>query len=198
MLVLAACFWLLAGLANTGIPVLSRGDGETGIEIPMAPDRIVVFEPQPNRIHQVVAGRTARVLAVLLQDMIQAHDTLGIVLDLPAETRSTLRLHLAPEYAIYDGIDAPFGPSAPTLVDVDGDDDLDLFVGTGYGKGRVLACEILTVNPRAAEIILDGALAGKARVLVGLDAHVIHHFAKLAGARYQDVVARVTSRMPLR
>jgi len=51
---------------------------------------------------------------------------------------------------------------------------------------------------RAAEIILDGALAGKARVLVGLDAHVIHHFAKLAGARYQDVVARVTSRMPLR
>jgi NAD(P)-dependent dehydrogenase (short-subunit alcohol dehydrogenase family) len=51
---------------------------------------------------------------------------------------------------------------------------------------------------RAAEIILDGVLAGKARVLVGLDAHVIHHFAKLAGSRYQDVVARVTSRMPLR
>lgn len=51
---------------------------------------------------------------------------------------------------------------------------------------------------RAAEIILDGALAGKARVLVGIDAHVIHHFAKLAGSRYQDVVARVTSRMPLR
>ncbi|TGN63928.1 SDR family oxidoreductase [Nocardioides eburneiflavus] len=51
---------------------------------------------------------------------------------------------------------------------------------------------------RAAEIILDGALAGKARVLVGVDAHVIHHFAKLAGSRYQDVVARITSRMPLR
>ncbi|SEB58487.1 NADP-dependent 3-hydroxy acid dehydrogenase YdfG [Nocardioides exalbidus] len=51
---------------------------------------------------------------------------------------------------------------------------------------------------RAAEIILDGALKGKARVLVGLDAHAIHHFAKLAGSRYQDVVARVTSRMPLR
>ncbi|WP_322920109.1 SDR family NAD(P)-dependent oxidoreductase [Nocardioides renjunii] len=51
---------------------------------------------------------------------------------------------------------------------------------------------------RAAEIILGGALAGKARVLVGLDAHLIHHFAKLAGSRYQDVVARVTSRMPLR
>ena len=51
---------------------------------------------------------------------------------------------------------------------------------------------------RAAEVILDGALAGKARVLVGLDAHLIHHFAKLAGARYQDVVARVTSRLPIR
>lgn len=51
---------------------------------------------------------------------------------------------------------------------------------------------------RAAEIILDGALAGKARVLVGLDAHVIHHVAKLAGARYQDVVARISSRLPLR
>lgn len=51
---------------------------------------------------------------------------------------------------------------------------------------------------RAAEIILDGALAGKARVLVGIDAHVIHHVAKLLGSRYQDVVARLTSRMPLR
>ncbi|NYE35585.1 NAD(P)-dependent dehydrogenase (short-subunit alcohol dehydrogenase family) [Nocardioides cavernae] len=55
-----------------------------------------------------------------------------------------------------------------------------------------------TSPDRAAQIILDGALAGKPRVLVGLDAHVIHHLAKLAGARYQDVVARMTSRMPLR
>lgn len=59
--------------------------------------------------------------------------------------------------------------------------------------------KLATMSPdRAAEIILDGALAGKARVLVGLDAHVIHHFARLVGARYQDVVARLTSRMPLR
>lgn len=43
-----------------------------------------------------------------------------------------------------------------------------------------------------------GRKAGKPRVLVGLDAHLIHHFARLAGARYQDVVVRVTSRMPLR
>jgi NAD(P)-dependent dehydrogenase (short-subunit alcohol dehydrogenase family) len=51
---------------------------------------------------------------------------------------------------------------------------------------------------RAAEIILDGALAGKPRVLVGLDAHVIHHLARVMGARYQDLFARVASRTPLR
>lgn len=59
--------------------------------------------------------------------------------------------------------------------------------------------KLATMSPdRAAEIILDGALAGKPRVLVGLDAHVIHQFARVLGARYQDVVARWTARMPLR
>lgn len=48
---------------------------------------------------------------------------------------------------------------------------------------------------KAARIILDGALAGKARVLVGIDAHVLHHFARLSGSRYQDVVARVYDRV---
>ena len=48
---------------------------------------------------------------------------------------------------------------------------------------------------RAARIILEGALAGKARVLVGVDAHLMHHFAKLTGSRYQDVVARVAPRV---
>ncbi len=47
---------------------------------------------------------------------------------------------------------------------------------------------------RAARIILDGALAGKARLLVGLDAHVLHHVAKLLGSRYQDLVARLAPR----
>ena len=47
---------------------------------------------------------------------------------------------------------------------------------------------------RAAQIILDGALAGKARVLVGIDAHALHHFAKLTGSRYQDIVARLAPR----
>jgi NAD(P)-dependent dehydrogenase (short-subunit alcohol dehydrogenase family) len=48
---------------------------------------------------------------------------------------------------------------------------------------------------KAARIILDGALAGQARVLVGLDAHAMHHFAKLTGSRYQDVVARIAPRL---
>ncbi|MCW2710909.1 MAG: family NAD(P)-dependent oxidoreductase [Marmoricola sp.] len=44
---------------------------------------------------------------------------------------------------------------------------------------------------KAAQIILRGALSGKARVLVGADAHAMHHFAKLAGSHYQDIVAKV-------
>jgi NADP-dependent 3-hydroxy acid dehydrogenase YdfG len=44
---------------------------------------------------------------------------------------------------------------------------------------------------RAAEIIVRGVQADKARVLVGLDAHALHHLAKLTGSRYQDLVARV-------
>ncbi len=47
----------------------------------------------------------------------------------------------------------------------------------------------------AAEVILRGVLAGKARVLVGVDAHLVHHAAKLLGSRYQDVVARRARRL---
>ncbi|HEX8780250.1 MAG TPA: SDR family NAD(P)-dependent oxidoreductase [Nocardioides sp.] len=47
---------------------------------------------------------------------------------------------------------------------------------------------------RAAEIIVRGVLADKARVLVGIDAHALHHLAKLTGSRYQDIVARVAPR----
>jgi NAD(P)-dependent dehydrogenase (short-subunit alcohol dehydrogenase family) len=48
---------------------------------------------------------------------------------------------------------------------------------------------------KAARIILDAAVAGKARQLVGIDAHLIHHFAKLTGSRYQDVIARIAQRV---
>ena len=47
---------------------------------------------------------------------------------------------------------------------------------------------------RAADVILRGVLRGKPRVLVGADAHVLHHVVRLTGARYQDVVARVSRR----
>jgi len=47
----------------------------------------------------------------------------------------------------------------------------------------------------AARIIVDkGILGGKARLLVGLDAHVVHHLARLTGSRYQDVVAAMARR----
>jgi short-subunit dehydrogenase len=48
---------------------------------------------------------------------------------------------------------------------------------------------------RAAEIIVAGILKNRARVLVGLDAHAMHHMAKLLGSRYQDVVAAASKRV---
>jgi NADP-dependent 3-hydroxy acid dehydrogenase YdfG len=56
--------------------------------------------------------------------------------------------------------------------------------------------KLATMPPeRAAGIIVTkGILGGRARVLVGLDAHVIHHFARLTGSRYQNVVASVARR----
>lgn len=43
---------------------------------------------------------------------------------------------------------------------------------------------------RAAAIILRAVERQRPRVLVGADAHALHTFAKVVGARYQDVVAR--------
>ena len=48
---------------------------------------------------------------------------------------------------------------------------------------------------RAAEIIVDGILKNRARVLVGIDAHAMHHFAKLLGSRYQDVIAKTAPKV---
>lgn len=49
---------------------------------------------------------------------------------------------------------------------------------------------------KAASIILEqGVLGGKARVLVGIDAHLLHQFGRVLGARYQDIVARVSKRV---
>jgi NAD(P)-dependent dehydrogenase (short-subunit alcohol dehydrogenase family) len=47
-----------------------------------------------------------------------------------------------------------------------------------------------TTPERAAEIIHRGVKAGKSRILVGADAHVIDALVRLAPTRYADVVAR--------
>ena len=47
---------------------------------------------------------------------------------------------------------------------------------------------------KAAEIIVKGILKNQARVLVGIDAHVIHQLAKFTGSRYQDVIAKGSKR----
>jgi NADP-dependent 3-hydroxy acid dehydrogenase YdfG len=48
---------------------------------------------------------------------------------------------------------------------------------------------------KAARILVEkGILGGRARLLIGLDAHALHHAAHLGGARYQDVVAAVAKR----
>jgi NADP-dependent 3-hydroxy acid dehydrogenase YdfG len=48
---------------------------------------------------------------------------------------------------------------------------------------------------KAASIIVGAVLKGRARCLVGIDAHAMHHFARLTGSRYQDVVARASARL---
>src|ERR1044072_8613901 len=48
---------------------------------------------------------------------------------------------------------------------------------------------------KAAEVIVRGILRNQARVLVGIDAHAIHHFAKLMGSRYQDIIAKASTRV---
>ena len=60
---------------------------------------------------------------------------------------------------------------------------------------RLFDEKLATMSPeKAAEIIVGGITGNKARVLVGLDAHALHHFARLTGSRYQDVVAAVSKR----
>jgi NAD(P)-dependent dehydrogenase (short-subunit alcohol dehydrogenase family) len=61
---------------------------------------------------------------------------------------------------------------------------------------RIFEEKLARMTPeKAAKIILDGAAARKPRVLVGLDAHLIHQFARLTGARYQDVFAAASKRI---
>ncbi|HEU4567003.1 MAG TPA: SDR family NAD(P)-dependent oxidoreductase [Marmoricola sp.] len=65
-------------------------------------------------------------------------------------------------------------------------------VGEDHAElARTFDTRLARMSPeRAAEIIVDGVLGNKPRVLVGADAHAIHWIGKLLGARYQDVFAR--------
>lgn len=51
-----------------------------------------------------------------------------------------------------------------------------------------------TTADRAAATILRAVRRNQPRVLVGVDAHAVHQFARIIGARYQDVVAGVVRR----
>ena len=56
-----------------------------------------------------------------------------------------------------------------------------------------------TTAEAAAQVIIDGILADKPRIVVGTDAKVLDAFVRLAGPRYQGVVAKVAARiMPAR
>jgi short-subunit dehydrogenase len=51
-----------------------------------------------------------------------------------------------------------------------------------------------TTPERAARVIHEGVKAGKARILIGADAYLIDAVARLAPARYADLVAWLTTR----
>ncbi|MEO5851773.1 MAG: SDR family NAD(P)-dependent oxidoreductase [Nocardioides sp.] len=51
-----------------------------------------------------------------------------------------------------------------------------------------------TTAERAAHLITQAVLADQPRLLVGLDAHLLHHVARLLGARYQNLFAVVGRR----
>jgi NADP-dependent 3-hydroxy acid dehydrogenase YdfG len=63
-------------------------------------------------------------------------------------------------------------------------------------SARLFDKKLAKMTPeRAAEIVVKGILGNKARVLVGLDAHALHHLAKLTGSRYQDIVASASKKV---
>ncbi len=65
---------------------------------------------------------------------------------------------------------------------------------------RIFDEELARMEPeRAARIIVKAILTNKPRALVGIDAHALHHFARLTGARYQEVFAwAIAKRLPTR
>jgi short-subunit dehydrogenase len=60
---------------------------------------------------------------------------------------------------------------------------------------KEFAAITMTQPAKAAEIIHGGVEAGKARILVGPDAHVFDALARLAPTHYYDILTRVESRL---
>ncbi len=61
---------------------------------------------------------------------------------------------------------------------------------------RTFDTKLARMTPeKAAQVIVRGVLRNSPRVLVGADAHLLHQFARITGARYQDVVARAARGM---
>ena len=52
-----------------------------------------------------------------------------------------------------------------------------------------------TSAEKAAQVIVDGVLADKARIVVGLDAQALDLWVRAVGPRYQGIVARLTRRI---
>jgi NAD(P)-dependent dehydrogenase (short-subunit alcohol dehydrogenase family) len=69
-------------------------------------------------------------------------------------------------------------------------------VGTDQAKAAALFDKKLarTTAERAAEVIIDGMVAGKPRVLVGGDAKALDLLVRVLGSGYQRVVSRTASR----
>ena len=52
-----------------------------------------------------------------------------------------------------------------------------------------------TTAEKAAQVIIDGVLAGRPRIVVGMDAKFLDRWVRLVGPRYQGVVARLAGRI---
>lgn len=52
-----------------------------------------------------------------------------------------------------------------------------------------------TTAEKAAQVIIDGVLAGKPRIVVGMDAKFLDKWVRLVGSRYQGGLARIAARV---
>jgi short-subunit dehydrogenase len=61
---------------------------------------------------------------------------------------------------------------------------------------RLFDTKLARMTPdRAAEVIVDGVLRDRPRIVVGGDAKLLDGYVRLVGARYQGTVAKIASRV---